>query len=114
MALDIIRRMRRCGCSLTVWDTHRRDWRGQNLLGYRLRASGVTIFEGEDFASSPMHADDSDEAMGALFCFLTLKPGDTDRDYFSGYTPGQLAWCESSQAQELQLEAMRLSGELTE
>jgi len=50
------------------------------------------LFEGADFAGSPMVADDSDACLATLLTFLTLRPGDTDRDYFDDYTPEQLDW----------------------
>ncbi len=96
--MDVIRRLRfrtgRARYSLTVWDTHRRDHRGQSVLGYELvmRDPRETVFRGEDFAGSPLHADDSDATMGALLSFLCLRPGDTDADYFRDYTPAQLDW----------------------
>jgi hypothetical protein len=53
--------------------------------------SGVStvIFEGSDFGPSPMDAWDSDATVYALLGFLTLRPGDTDSDYFEGYTADQ-------------------------
>ena len=47
-----------------------------------------------------MTADDSDECLATLLVFLTLRPGDTDADYFDGYTERQRDWtqdyaCES-------------------
>lgn len=81
---------------LTLWDTFRTDPRGQSYLGYRLTSQGVTIFEGEDFAGSPMHADDADETIAALMGFLTLRPGDTDDEYFDDYTPEQIEYCEQN------------------
>lgn len=78
---------------LTTWDTGRTDWRGVSRLGYRLtqREHGrtVTLFEGEDFCGSPLHADDSDATVSALLSFLTLRHGDTDLYYFASYTPAQ-------------------------
>jgi len=86
---------------LRTWDTGRTDWRGQTVIAFRF---GVVdeppIFEGADFAGSPLTADDSDQCLATLLTFLTLRPGDTDRDYFDDYTPEQLDWtqdyaCES-------------------
>jgi hypothetical protein len=95
--------------TLTLYDTHRRDARGQTNLGYKLarREAGKSemLFEGEDFSGSPMHADDSDETVMSLLSFLTLKPGDTDADYFENYTPRQLKWAESGEAEALEMEA---------
>jgi len=70
-----------------VFDTSRQDWRGQTRLAYRFTDGGNVIFEGEDFAGSPLHADDSDETLGALLGFLSRRPGGTDREYFDSYTP---------------------------
>lgn len=106
---DILRRVRfspyRKGngvtFSLTMWDTHRRDPRGQTVIGYSLTMTAdhvgergrIVLFEGEDFAGRPMHADDSDATVHSLMTFLTLRPGDTDADYFKSYTPVQLDYC---------------------
>ena len=86
--------------TLTVWDTGRTDRDGKHRLAYRLTQTAVNgqrtvLFRGDDFHCSPMHAIDSDAAMKALMAFLTLKPGDTDAEYFSSYTPEQLAYCDA-------------------
>lgn len=135
MRKDIIRRVRFTPYALglgptfnlTVWDTHRTDNRGQSVLGYRLimrdaRLPGHTgratpnneaaclLFEGEDFAGSPCHADDSDATVRALMGFLTLRPGDTDAEYFERYTPAQLDYC-SAHAEALDCEVTARFGE---
>ena len=84
---------------LTMKDTNRRDHRGQTIIAYCLRMregdrKALALFEGEDFAGSPMHADDSDATVASLMTFLTLRPGDTDREYFANYTPAQLDFAE--------------------
>lgn len=85
---------------LATWDTCRVDSRGQTRQAYLLRqldyvgkAKWTTIFEGDDFCGSPLHADDSDDTLRALLGFLTLCPGDTDPEYFNSYTPEQLYFC---------------------
>jgi hypothetical protein len=81
---------------LTMWDTGTYDHRGCTRIAYQLReVGGPVIFAGEDFSGSPMHADDSDATVAGLLGFLTLKPGDTDADYFADYTPEQRAFCEA-------------------
>lgn len=85
---------------LSTFDTGRRDGRGQTIISYRLQECGAgferkTLFLGEDFAGSPLHADDSDETMRSLMTFLTLRPGDTDAEYFANYTDSQRAFCEA-------------------
>ena len=115
MARDIIRRcifrpyLKGHGptFSLTLWDTGRNHPRGTSLLGYRLVMTEgkkrTVLFEGEDFSHSPMDATDSDETVKEIMGFLTLKQGDTDREYFDGYTPDRLSFC-SQHAEYLEYE----------
>ena len=80
---------------LTLTDTGRCDARGCTDIHYRLTEGTETIFEGSDFSGSPPDADDSDATVGALLVFLTLRPGDTDSEYFAAYTSRQLAFCDA-------------------
>jgi hypothetical protein len=71
------------------------DWTGNDLYNrkcwrYQLTAGTEVVFTGDDL-TTPMH-DGEDEAARAVLGFLTLRPGDTDADYFDGYTPAQEAW----------------------
>lgn len=67
---------------------------GQNdhriVWSYVLERDGVTIFEGSDF-SAGTELTYGEAARDVLF-FLTLQDGDTDEEYFEGYTPEQAAW----------------------
>ena len=92
---------------LDLFDTHRRDWRGQTRLAYRFSDSDRLVFGGTDFAGSPLHADDSDQTVAALLSFLSLRPGDTDPEHFASYTPEQLDWAQAN-GEELALEAYEL------
>jgi hypothetical protein len=73
-----------------------RPWKrpGKEMVGYKLEQmdgdSSQIIFEGTDFGCSPLHAIDSDAAVEAIMNFLTVRPGDTDADYFEKYTDAQL------------------------
>lgn len=97
--------------TLSVYDTHNIDHYGKSILGYRLTMRSIKppvttlLFQGEDFCCAPSHAIDSDEMVESLMSFLTLKPGDTDPDYFKDYTAEQLHYC-SEYAESLQLEVM--------
>lgn len=97
--------------TLTLLETGRTDWRGQSYIGYELWQvpapddSDEPIFAGEDFAGSPLHADDSDDTVRALLSFLTLREGDTDADYFDDYTERQCAF-RDAHAESLSLYAM--------
>ena len=92
---------------LALSDTGRRDWRGQTRLAYVFRDGDRVVFEGADFAGSPLHADDSDATVAALLSFLALRPGDTDREFFDGYSPEQLDWAQAN-GEELALLASEL------
>ena len=73
---------------------------GKARIHYELRqitGGGYSrvIFAGGDFFCSPLHCTDSNETIKGLMAFLTLRPGDTDSEYFKDYTPAQLAFCEA-------------------
>lgn len=96
--------------ALRLYDTHKSDSRGCSVLGYEfaeIRADGTedVIFADptgrERFAGSPMHADDSDATLCALLGFITLRPGDTDADYFAGYTDRQRDWTDDDACEAL-------------
>jgi hypothetical protein len=63
---------------------------GRVTWHYVLEHDDVVIFEGTDFGT---HADTTyGDAARDLMGFLTLGEGDTDNDFFSDYTPEQIAW----------------------
>lgn len=100
---DYLRKVSVDGYVLTTWDTGRTDSLGKSAVGYQFDdPHGETLFEGEDFYCSPLHAIDSDEALRSLLGFLTLKPGDTDKEYFENYTPKQMAFAQGD-AEYLQM-----------
>jgi hypothetical protein len=83
----------------------------QWCVGYRFTGpDGVVIFEGDDFGCSPMHAIDSDDCLRGILCFLTLRPGDTDADYFADYTETQREFA-ATDAEALSTWAMEADGE---
>ena len=89
------------GHTLRTWDSGRTR-NGRTCIRYELRdPAGAVLFAGDDFRPSPMHADDADETLRGLLGFLTLRPGDTDREYFADYSPAQLAFAESSECELL-------------
>ena len=97
---------------LRTWDSGRTDHMGKTLLRYELRdPHGYILFSGSDFGCSPMDAIDSDRSVGALLGFLTLRPGDTDREYFDHYNFVQRDFAASSDCEYLQYEVSRRFGE---
>jgi hypothetical protein len=93
------------GYVLRTWDTGRTAGGGmmaRSRIGYELSGpDGARLFRGTDFRGSPLHPDDSDEALRALLGFLFLRPGDTDREYFADYSAAQRAFAESSDCEYL-------------
>lgn len=59
-----------------------------------VRQGGKVIFpRGTLWCGIPGHASlDGDEAKESVLSLVAMRPGDTDRDYFEGYTPEQLDW----------------------
>jgi len=101
-----LRHVRIEGYTLQMWDTYETDTLGKTVIAYEFRKpDGSLLFHGSDFRCSPMHAIDSDECVRALLGFLTLKPGDTDKEYFDKYTPDQMAFAEGD-AESLSLYSM--------
>jgi hypothetical protein len=76
---------------LEMYDTYQTRF-GKSVLAYEFYHDDELIFSGRDYGPSPMHTIDGDESVAGLLAFLSLKPGDTDREYFDDYTPAQLAW----------------------
>ena len=97
---------------LVLWDTGRRDEYGKFIFKYNLtmtmptpvfgdvvRASEpITLFEGEDFHAHytpdhPQGLHNLSSVIENIMGFLTLRPGDTDEDYFKNYSELQLEYC---------------------
>lgn len=99
---------------LQMWDARSTDNRGVTTIRYRLTMTEggkrTVLFDAADYHGSPSHADDSDANVAGLMGFLTLRPGDTDQEYFDSYTPEQLAYA-GSHAESLSFECMSRFGE---
>lgn len=82
------------GYRLATWDTHMQ--RGNHhYIGYRLiNKNGVVIFQGTDFGVPFSMSIDGDDTLRQLMGFLTLRPGDTDDEYFENYSPVQQEFAE--------------------
>jgi hypothetical protein len=106
--------------TLELWDGGER-WEGsfrRQYVFYRLTMrepgkASVVLFSGHDIGL-PMfqrNAIDSDETVASVLGWLTLKPGDTDADFFASYTPAQLAFA-SEHAESLSCYATERFGEV--
>jgi hypothetical protein len=91
------------GYKLLTWDVNQRYGTGQSKVGYAFfTPEGKILFSGEDIGIAPSDPIDSDAALRAVLGWLTLKPGDTDSEFFERYTPEQMAFAEGP-AEELQM-----------
>lgn len=88
---------------LLLWYAFKQDRLGKDILGYALIKDDKAIFLGEDFHASPLNANDADETVRSLLCFLTLRPGDTDSEYFENYTADQYNFAMDGSAERLSL-----------
>jgi hypothetical protein len=52
-----------------------------------------------------MDSIDGDACLCGVMGFITLRPGDTDKEYFDGYTVEQMEWVEQ-EAEQLQMWGM--------
>lgn len=91
---------------LELFDTYQCIY-GRSRLAFQFFYGEALIFEGDDFCPSPLHSIDSNNTVASLLAFLSLRPGDTDPDYFQDYTPAQLSFA-LSYGEELALLAQDL------
>lgn len=68
-------------------------WEGTGFdIDCELRQGGKVIFaRGDTWCAMPGCIDGIEAKELVTSCF-TIKPGDTDPEYFASYTPDQLAW----------------------
>ena len=78
--------------------------KGRSKVRYTLTKEGETdpIFAGDDFSPSTCYDPEGPESAADLLCFLTLREGDTDPEYFDDYTERQKDFSEC-EAEDLQL-----------
>ena len=69
-------------------------WRIGYTLDMSQNGRSVRLFDASDFGCAPSNAIDSDACVESLMGFLTLRPGDTDSDYFKSYSDEQRAYCD--------------------
>src|SRR5437667_2117918 len=81
--------------SLALYDVPGQSERIGYTLRQHDRGRTTIVFDGCDFRPAPLHAWDSDETVAAIMGFLTLRLGDTDREYFDNYTAEQMEFRDS-------------------
>ena len=91
-----------------------RDFNNRPNILYKVKTPTGVIFQGRDFSPSANCFQDplGRESRCHLLNFLTLKPGDTDSEYFDSYTPEQLEWADSQENENASLDLMGLCEEM--
>lgn len=82
-------------------------WNGERWH-YELYCAEQLIFSGDDLGGPPGATED--EMARSAIGFLTLRPGDTDDEYFGGYSEEQCAW-RDEYAEELSMILYSETGE---
>lgn len=101
-----------CGFEFLRFQVFERDSDGRPNIVYKVKTSTGVVFQGKDF-SPPCGTDPiSKESRCGLLHFLTLRPGDTDKEYFDKYTPEQLEWANSWENEDASIQLMELSEEM--
>lgn len=91
------------GFRLNLYDTGKTcPEDGKTLIAYRFWHKLRLIFQGADIWVPPTQTIDGDETVRTVLTFLSLRPGDTDREFFDYYTAAQLRWVDEH-AQTLSL-----------
>ncbi len=70
----------------------RRD--GKSHVVCQLRFGGRTIFDPDHFAIGMPGCVDDDSAKASVLGWMSVKPGDTDAEFFDDFTPEQLEFVE--------------------
>ena len=87
--MTLIRCWQEDGYKVELYD-YDEDYHSKPSLTYYLYHRDELIFNGSDFCPSPLHEFSDDSTLATLLGFLSLKPGDTDKEYFEDYTKEQL------------------------
>lgn len=65
---------------------------GRPSLGFRVHTDDTLVWQGHEFTPSGGVEPASTEAVAELLTWVTLRPGDTDDEFFDGHTAEQHDW----------------------
>ncbi len=79
-----------------------RTWYGFSLI----LPDGTVLFNDHEkhYISVPNYTDATERAIMVAWEYVTMKYGDTDRDFFDNHTPDEIAWITSSACDMLYIE----------
>lgn len=98
--------------TLHLYDVHNSDDAGRWGVGFVFKEGRRVVFSAltSETAAYGHHTVDGDDAVKNVMGWITLKPGDTDDEFFAKYTPEQLAFVRAH-AEILSCEVMDRFGE---
>ena len=70
---------------------------------YELYADGKLICKGDDFSPPGFRDVEYYVSVSDLLGFLTLRPGDTDDEFFARHSPEHLEWLDTIQADDVRI-----------
>lgn len=76
-------------------------WNGGQYCSYKFYIDSTIQQSGNDFKPSPLHNVDDLQTIVSLLGFLTVRPGDTDPEYFKNHTPEYLEWLDTHECDDL-------------
>ena len=78
---------------------------GRWLVDAKLYQNSVLLFDSKQHGVPAHKSIDGDDTVAAVMGFMCLRPGDTDAEYFAGYTDAQMAFAQGD-AEYLLLEVL--------
>jgi hypothetical protein len=99
--------------TLHLYDINATDSAGRYGVGFEFKMGRTVLFSAltAEVCAYGHHSVDGDDAVKNVMGWITLKPGDTDSEFFANYTPEQLEFA-AAHAETLDMEVMCRFGEL--
>ncbi len=93
-----------CKIVINAYDANHTGPMGHSRIDVEVKVDGAVLFpRGELYcAVNSSTAIDSKAAKALVMSLVAMKPGDTDADYFAGYSEAQLAFA-SAYGEEIQM-----------
>lgn len=80
------------GFRVELYETSRTsDW-GKSVVEYKFYHQGELIFQ-DSICVPGTRSVDGDETLALVIGWCCLRPGDTDKNFFNGYSERQMDWC---------------------
>lgn len=78
-------------------------YKGSDRLSYKFYYNKELICEGDDYRPSPMFGIESLDSFVSCLGFMTVRLGDTDKDFFKDHSESHMKFLETNDCEELRL-----------